>query len=119
MHREIDPCGDNIAPRADDVWDHKKLLKVLVTPRLRWSIWRMCRGLAGVGWRNPRWQTTIYTQLVEYRARLVGRRRQGPSFGPCLGHRTANSAHSSRVVVLFVGGNNPAITHQFFATFDL
>ena len=80
--------GDlNIAPREDDVWDHKKLLKVVShTPvevealGRRASLWRLDR-------RHPRQHPRRQTlQLVVLPRRRLGHRRQRTQARPRLGH---------------------------------
>jgi exodeoxyribonuclease-3 len=72
--------GDlNIAPREDDVWDHKKLLKIVSHTPI--EVAHLNGGFDPAGY--SRWPTL---QLVVLSRQRLGCSGQRPSFGPYLGH---------------------------------
>ena len=80
--------GDlNIAPREDDVWDHKSLLKIVSHTPI--EVAQLGETQAAGKWvgRDPRRRARGQAlQLVELPRRRLERRRQGPPAGPRLGH---------------------------------
>jgi exodeoxyribonuclease-3 len=114
--------GDlNIAPREDDVWDHKKLLKVVSHTPI--EVEKLAETQEAGGWVDITRQDVPEGKLYSwwsYRARDwdaadKGRRLDHIWATPDI----SNAAHSSRVLRAARGWEKPSDHAPIFATFDL
>ena len=114
--------GDlNIAPREDDVWDHKKLLKVVSHTPI--EVEKLAEAQEAGGWVDITRQGIPEGKLYSwwsYRARDwdaadKGRRLDHIWATPDI----SNAAHSSRVLRAARGWEKPSDHAPIFATFDL
>jgi exodeoxyribonuclease-3 len=111
----------NIAPRADDVWDHKKLLKVVSHTPIEVEHLADVQGAGD--WvdvtRADIPDGNLYSwwsyRAPDWDAADKGRRLDHVWATPDI----ANSAHSSRVIRSVRGWEQPSDHAPVFATFDL
>ncbi|WP_425071832.1 exodeoxyribonuclease III [Sagittula sp. S175] len=114
--------GDlNIAPREDDVWDHKKLLKIVSHTPI--EVEHLAQAQDAGGWvdvtRKELGDGKLYSWW-SYRAKDW----EGADKGRRLDHvwatpDIANAAHSSRILKAARGWEQPSDHAPVFATFDL
>ncbi len=114
--------GDlNIAPREDDVWDHKKLLKVVSHTPVEVEALAQTQGAGG--WvdvtRADVPDGKLYSwwsyRAADWDSADKGRRLDHVWATPDI----ANAAHSSRVIRAVRGWEQPSDHAPVFATFDL
>ncbi len=114
--------GDlNIAPREDDVWDHKKLLKVVSHTPV--EVAHLAETQGAGGWvdvtrrdipEGPLFSWWSY-RSPDWEAANKGRRLDHIWATPDI----ANAAHSSRVLRVARGWEKPSDHAPVFATFDI
>ena len=110
--------GDLNSPREDDVWDHKKLLKVVSHTPI--EVEHLAQVMEAGGWAMSRARISPRGSFIAGGAiGPVGRRRQGAQAGSCLDHaRHPNATHSSHIL-RNARGWGPSDHAPVFATFDL
>ncbi len=111
----------NIAPREDDVWSHKQLLKVAShTPE---EFERLAEVMDAAGWCDVTRRDIPEGQLYSwwsYRARDWEAADRGRRLDHVwASHDIAGAAHSSRILRTARGWEKPSDHAPVFASFDL